>query len=153
MLPWSVMPTAGAPSATTVEMTSSMRAAPSSIEYSVCRCRCTNGSTPTVSPRLGGRWEALDGAAPTARRPRLPVVHTPTGPSPGRPHVLWTELWTNHRRVVPDGTARRPVGPRPSSGTRPRTVNRRRDRRRDATDEIVTEITQLPAGVLHGGGS
>ena len=42
MFPWSVMPTAGWPSAAAVATTSWMRAAPSSIEYSVCRWRCTN---------------------------------------------------------------------------------------------------------------
>src|SRR6184192_2911029 len=42
MLPWSVIPTAGCPSAAAVAMTSGIRAAPSSMENSVCRCRCTN---------------------------------------------------------------------------------------------------------------
>ena len=42
MFPWSVIPTAGWPSAAAVATTSAIRAAPSSIENSVCRCRCTN---------------------------------------------------------------------------------------------------------------
>src|SRR6059058_4335738 len=42
MFPWSVIPTAGCPSAAAVAMTSGIRAAPSSMENSVCRCRCTN---------------------------------------------------------------------------------------------------------------
>ncbi len=42
MFPWSVMPTAGWPSAAAVATTSAMRAAPSSIENSVCRWRWTN---------------------------------------------------------------------------------------------------------------
>src|SRR3979490_3340632 len=41
MFPWSVIPTAGCPSAAAVAMTSGIRAAPSSMEHSVCRCRCT----------------------------------------------------------------------------------------------------------------
>src|SRR5256885_3868946 len=44
MLPWSVIPTAGWPSAAAAATTSPMRDAPSSIEYSVCRCRWTNDS-------------------------------------------------------------------------------------------------------------
>ena len=42
MFPWSVIPTAGCPSAAAVAITSATRAAPSSIEYSVWRCRWTN---------------------------------------------------------------------------------------------------------------
>src|SRR4051794_41002200 len=49
MLPWSVIPTAGWPSAAAAATTSPIRDAPSSIEYSVCRCRCTNES-PTLTP-------------------------------------------------------------------------------------------------------
>ena len=44
MLPWSVMPTAGWPSAAAAATTSPTRAAPSSIENSVCRCRWVNES-------------------------------------------------------------------------------------------------------------
>ena len=36
MLPWSVIPIAGWPSVTAAATTSPIRAAPSSIEYSVC---------------------------------------------------------------------------------------------------------------------
>ena len=42
MLPWSVMPTAGCPSAAAFATTSVMRAAPSSIENSVWRWRWVN---------------------------------------------------------------------------------------------------------------
>src|SRR5215213_5304993 len=51
MFPWSVMPTAGCPSAAAVATTSPMRAAPSSIENSVCRWRCTNDLANATAPR------------------------------------------------------------------------------------------------------
>ena len=44
MLPWSVIAIAGWPSATAAATTSSTRAAPSSIEYSVWLCRWANES-------------------------------------------------------------------------------------------------------------
>ena len=47
MLPWSVMPIAGWPSAAAAATSSSTRAAPSSIEYSVCRWRWVNESATT----------------------------------------------------------------------------------------------------------
>ena len=50
MLPWSVMPTAGCPSAAAAATTSPIRDAPSSIEYSVWRWRWTNESPKAVSP-------------------------------------------------------------------------------------------------------
>src|SRR5260370_32920811 len=52
MFPWSVIPTAGCPSAAAVAMTSATRAAPSSIEYSVWRCRCANElfTVPVLTP-------------------------------------------------------------------------------------------------------
>src|SRR5438132_2819992 len=50
MLPWSVMPTAGCPSAAAAATTSPMRDAPSSIEYSVWRCRWTNESVRAPPP-------------------------------------------------------------------------------------------------------
>ena len=54
MFPWSVIPTAGWPSAATVATTSPIRDAPSSIEYSVCRCRWTNdGFTVPFATRPG----------------------------------------------------------------------------------------------------
>src|SRR5688572_26157722 len=49
MLPWSVIPIAGWPSATAAATTSCTRAAPSSMENSVWRCRCVNES-PTAVP-------------------------------------------------------------------------------------------------------
>ena len=49
MLPWSVMPTAGWPSAAAAATTSSTRAAPSSIENSVCRWRWVKESPTEVS--------------------------------------------------------------------------------------------------------
>ena len=42
MLPWSVIASAGWPSAAAAATTSATRAAPSSIEYSVCWCRWAN---------------------------------------------------------------------------------------------------------------
>src|SRR5690349_9729589 len=53
MFPWSVIPTAGCPSATALATTSGIRAAPSSIEYSVCRCRWTNDRDDTLTLRAG----------------------------------------------------------------------------------------------------
>src|SRR5437773_1139805 len=53
MFPWSVMPTAGWPSAATAATTSPTREAPSSIEYSVCRCRWTNESRRHVAGGVG----------------------------------------------------------------------------------------------------
>ena len=53
MFPWSVMPTAGWPSAAAVATTSAMRAAPSSIENSVCRWRWTNDLANERSPVHG----------------------------------------------------------------------------------------------------
>src|SRR5918995_1220538 len=50
MFPWSVIPTASCPSAAAVAMTSGIRAAPSSIENSVCRCRCTNELPKALQP-------------------------------------------------------------------------------------------------------
>src|SRR4051812_303975 len=43
-LPWSVMAIASMPSSAVRAKRSSSRAAPSSMEYSVCTCRCTNPS-------------------------------------------------------------------------------------------------------------
>src|SRR5680860_1794603 len=44
MLPWSVIASAGIPIAAVRRKRSGNRAAPSSMEYSVCTCRCTNES-------------------------------------------------------------------------------------------------------------
>ena len=60
MFPWSVIPTAGCPSAITVAITSGTRAAPSSIEYSVCVCRCTNDG-------FHGPCSRADARSPQAR--------------------------------------------------------------------------------------
>src|SRR4051812_22027081 len=85
MLPWSVIPTAGIPSRTAAETTSSMREAPSSIEYSVWRCRWTNES----------------GIREVRHRSRdVPF-----------PQRLWTVLWMNHTDVIPHGDDTR-TGPR-----------------------------------------
>src|SRR5918994_3938004 len=46
-LPWSVMATAGIPSPFAAWMSSPTRAAPSSIEYSLCTCRWTKESAAT----------------------------------------------------------------------------------------------------------
>src|SRR5215471_7746807 len=51
MLPWSVIPIAGCPSAAARAITSGTRAAPSSMENSVCWCRWVN-EAPTGGLRL-----------------------------------------------------------------------------------------------------
>ena len=57
MLPWSVIPIAGCPSAAAAATTSSTRAAPSSIEYSVCTWRWVKESPNAVSRDLApDRW-------------------------------------------------------------------------------------------------
>src|SRR5438270_11236505 len=71
MLPWSVMPMAGWPSATAAAMTSLTRAAPSSMENSVWRCRCVMDSPPPLAPPTGtssqacpqGLWTELHGCS------------------------------------------------------------------------------------------
>src|SRR5580658_2130675 len=50
MLPWSVMPKAGCPSATAAATRSPTRAAPSSMENSVWVCRCVNDRSDTGPP-------------------------------------------------------------------------------------------------------
>ena len=50
MLPWSVMPMAGCPSAAAAATTSATRAAPSSIEYSVCTWRWVKLSATPAPP-------------------------------------------------------------------------------------------------------
>src|SRR3954468_9000644 len=92
MLPWSVIPIAGWPSAAAAATTSPMRDAPSSIEYSVWTCRWTNDRaiTPALKsdgragdPALGGtlRWRIgcheASRSAPLLLSPvdNLPVVH------------------------------------------------------------------------------
>ena len=59
MFPWSVMPTAGWPSAAAAPTTSPIRDAPSSIEYSVCRWRWTN----ELLARLTALWMPVDAPA------------------------------------------------------------------------------------------
>ena len=70
MFPWSVMPTAGWPSAAAVATTSVIRAAPSSIEYSVCRWRCTNDLAQRRPPP---RSTAVSRPVPQARCRQAPV--------------------------------------------------------------------------------
>src|SRR5580658_7834148 len=55
MLPWSVMAKAGWPSFTAAFTRSAIRAAPSSIENSVCVCRCVNEPEVTALPLPPGR--------------------------------------------------------------------------------------------------
>src|SRR5271167_2054594 len=50
MLPWSVIPSAGWPSATAAATRSPTRAAPSSMENSVWVCRCVNDRSDTGPP-------------------------------------------------------------------------------------------------------
>ncbi len=54
MLPWSVIPIAGWPSAAARAMTSGIRAAPSSIENSVCWCRWVNDAPTDGFPSFAG---------------------------------------------------------------------------------------------------
>ena len=71
MLPWSVMPSAGWPSATALATSSSRRAAPSSIENSVWTWRCVNES-PTmrhISPRL-----CIDSTYTAVVRPEVSIA-------------------------------------------------------------------------------
>src|SRR5579875_3534334 len=84
MLPWSVMPMAGWPSAAARAITSSTRAAPSSMENSVWRCRCANDEAISHLP------------ARTATYPQAPVPN----------------LWTDNTCVVrPHATALSQAGP------------------------------------------
>ena len=53
MLPWSVMPNAGCPSATAAATSSPIRAAPSSMENSVWVWRCVNDRPDTGPPFHG----------------------------------------------------------------------------------------------------
>src|ERR687890_1499280 len=52
-MPWSVIASAGIPCSAAALVTSGSLAAPSSIEYSVCTCRCTNESDDGVLTGLG----------------------------------------------------------------------------------------------------
>ena len=70
MLPWSVIPIAGWPSATALATSSSSRAAPSSIENSVWTWRWVNES-PTVIDSVGESHER-DSRTYQSRRPRDP---------------------------------------------------------------------------------
>src|SRR4029077_9826007 len=77
MFPWSVVPTAGWPSEAAAATTSPIRDAPSSIEYSVWRCRWTNESVrapPSGRPSTGPVDRVVDESHecdyPTAGRPR-----------------------------------------------------------------------------------
>src|SRR3954452_703287 len=88
-LPWSVIAIASMPSSAVRAKRSSSRAAPSSMEYSVCTCRCTNpsrdppamdalGSFPGIAPlrRTQGRRSHSGEDAQTIR-PRREHWHAP----------------------------------------------------------------------------
>src|SRR5215212_1833936 len=72
MYPWSVVATAGMPCRAASANRSSIRAAPSSMEYSVCTCRWANepsGMTGilgvgTDNPMVPGRRSSPDGVSP-----------------------------------------------------------------------------------------
>ena len=73
MLPWSVIAICGMPSPLHAANRSLSRAAPSSIEYSVCTCRCANGgldtamaSGKTLGDRLRAVWGDSDGSLASA---------------------------------------------------------------------------------------
>src|SRR5580704_8639314 len=66
MLPWSVIPTAGCPSATALATTSWIRAAPSSIENSVWASRWTNYIN--VIPTVAGSRRPCRARPPTVGR-------------------------------------------------------------------------------------
>ena len=78
MLPWSVIPRAGWPSATAACTRSFTRAAPSSIENSVWVCRCVNDR---VRQRAGAFLGISSAARPTPR-----VLH---------------RVWTSYSGVIP----------------------------------------------------
>ena len=61
MFPWSVIPRAGWPSAAAAATTSAMRAAPSSIEYSVCTWRCVKLSTGCPQGFIHSLWTNYTG--------------------------------------------------------------------------------------------
>ena len=82
MLPWSVMPSAGWPSAAAAATTSPIRAAPSSIENSVCTCRWVN--------------EFAIGAVLL-----LSMVDVrASSRSTGAVHRVVPKLWTTYTRVI-----------------------------------------------------
>ena len=81
MLPWSVIPMAGWPSAAAAPTTSAIRAAPSSIEYSVCTWRCVKLSA-TRAHLLACRATV---SAVDFHRTSTGLVHS---------------LWMNHTGVI-----------------------------------------------------
>ena len=121
MLPWSVIPRAGWPSCAAAATTSPMRAAPSSIEYSVWTWRCVklSATAPASSPSSTGRpqvhpqavdelhgchltvaepWRpASDGAPASSARPR--GRGTPRGTYRGGPGLGAGRSAGRHRRA------------------------------------------------------
>ena len=108
MLPWSVMPIAGWPSAAAAATTSSIRAAPSSIEYSVCTWRWVKLNRAT--------WRVSSSARSTAG------VHS-------NPQALSTSLWMNDTAVI-STVAVPPPRTAPIDGGRSRPAPRGRCRAR-----------------------
>src|SRR5438552_128590 len=82
MFPWSVIPSAGCPSAAAAATTSSTRDAPSSIENSVWTCRWVKLSDTCVTTLLG-----------TVHTPSTAVVH---------------RLWTDYTDVISEATVHPP---------------------------------------------
>src|SRR5689334_7978625 len=83
MFPWSVMPTAGWPSESAAATTSPIRDAPSSIEYSVCRCRWTNESCFMSSLQASSGRAPLPCAPPLSVPPSRVWLSTGAGEFPG----------------------------------------------------------------------
>ena len=105
MLPWSVMPSAGWPSATALATSSSRRAAPSSIENSVWTWRWVNES-PTSRPPAGLRRLTGHTGPPNHNgvirveptRPHLLLPSLGGGPLPCR-LICWWSLRAECQRV------------------------------------------------------
>src|ERR1700722_15252036 len=97
MLPWSVIPMAGCPSAAALAITCPTLAAPSSIENSVCKCRWVNDAATAVFAPRSARAEAS--TALPGGQDRL--VHRPLG----------SILWTSYRVVICSPDVSPKVGP------------------------------------------
>src|SRR3954453_18481769 len=111
MLPWSVIPTAGWPSAAAVATTSAMRAAPSSIENSVWRCRWTNelDTMPFIHTLSTGACGESHGCSSSTLARATPGrherdLHLRCGDRPVGSHEL--RLVRQRRVDEPDGRAR-----------------------------------------------
>src|SRR3954454_15376108 len=100
MLPWSVIPTAGCPSAAAAATTSPIRDAPSSIEYSVWTCRWVNDFA-TDAPQIRVEFQRCN-----SRRP-YPLARSASrlAPPSRRRHERDEHLGRRQRSVSPDELA------------------------------------------------